>query len=482
MSYAVLLVPNFALHALRRSSSDLAGKPLALVAGEGRKAMLTEVSSEAVGVEAGCAAPLAMARCPGIQLRSRDPAAEVEAQRVLLAAAFMLSPRVEATAPGCCTIDLQGTDPVLTESEIRLRVVELAQAGLPLRAGVAATPLLAQYAAAEAKSLLVVRDVHTFLQDLPLNTVEATPDELAILRGWGLKTLGQLTALTKADVGQRLGASGVALWERAAGETTRVLRLVEPCRSFVAEWAYDPPIETLEPLTFKLHRFAERVALELRAAGFVAGALTLYLLLDDETDHRREFRLPEPGAEVASWMRVLLSHLETLRLNAAVAGARLLATPTRPEQKQDGLFDTGLRDPAAFWENLARLEALLGHDRVGTPVLADTHRPDAFMLVKPADTVPAPTDPPIHPARGLVLRRFRPALRVGVTALEGRPTALNGAIVGSVRATDGPWRLNGDWWRPDAWEVETWHVEMEDETIYQLTRTGDAWCVEGVLD
>ena len=48
---------------------------------------------------------------------------------------------------------------------------------------------------------------------------------------------------------------------------------------FAAAWAYDPPVESLEPLLFLLRRYAERVALELRAAGFVAEKLALTLLL-----------------------------------------------------------------------------------------------------------------------------------------------------------------------------------------------------------
>ena len=69
MRYAVLAVPDFALHALRRSEPGLCGRPLALVAGEGRRARLTEVSREARGVAPGLAATLAMSRCPGIILR-----------------------------------------------------------------------------------------------------------------------------------------------------------------------------------------------------------------------------------------------------------------------------------------------------------------------------------------------------------------------------------------------------------------------------
>lgn len=482
MNFAALWVSNFALLAVQRNEPALAGRPVVLITGEGRKAVVAEASPEAWRVTLGLAVPLATARCPGLQMRERDPAAEMEAQRLLLAAAFMLSPRVESTARGCCTVDLQGADAARTEAEMHRQVLELRQLGLPVRIGAGETPLLARYAAQRAEPVLIVRQRADFLQPLPLAFAEPTPKQAAVLQGWGIKTLGELTALPKAEVGSRLGPDGIALWERANGDAPPVLRLAEPFRTFVAEWTYEPPVESVEPLLFKLKRFAERIALELRSAGFVAEALSLTLLLEDETNYYRRFRLPEPAADVDSWLRVLQIHLDTLRLKERVIGVRIAATPARPEQCQDGLFDTGLTDPNSFWENLARLSALVGDDRVGTPVLLDSHAPDAFRLERPAVTVPAPEVPPVHPPRGGVLRRFRPPLPARVLCADAMPVALEGAVRGDIRASLGPHLLRGDWWKPGSWAVETWQVELAGGGLYQLTRNAEGWWIDGVLD
>lgn len=482
MNFAALWIPHFALRAVQRHEPALAGRPLALITGEGRKAVVTAASPEARRVTPGLAVPLATARCPGLQLRERDPAAEMEAQRLLLAAAFALSPRVESTAPGCCTVDLQGADAARTEAAMHQQILELRPLGLLGRIGAGETPLLARYAAQLAEPVLIVRERANFLRPLPLAFAEPTPLQATVLSGWGIKTLGELTALPKTEIGNRLGPAGVALWERANGEAPAVLRLTEPARTFVAAWTYEPPVESVEPLLFKLRRFAERVALELRSAGLVAEMLALTLLLEDETDYYRQFRLPEPGADVDSWLRVLQTHLDTVRLKERVAGVRLSATPARPEQRQDGLFDTGLADPSSFWENLARLSALVGDDRVGTPVRPDSHAPDAFRLERPAVTVPAPEPPPLHPSRGGVLRRFRPALPARVLCADAGPVALDGAVRGEVRASVGPHLLRGEWWKPGTWETETWQVELTGGGLYQLTRNAEGWWIDGVLD
>lgn len=484
MNFAVLFVPNFALQAVRRAEPDLAARPLALVIGEGRKAMIAEASREARDVTPGLAVTLAFARCPGLVIRPRDPAAEAEAMRLLLAAAFTLSPRVEKTGDGWCTIDLQGTDAARTTAQLHTCVAELAGAGIAARGGAGATPLLAYYAAQRAKPVCIVTDAQQFLAPLPVATAAPTASQFEILHGWGITTLGQLTALPKAEIGRRLGTDGVALWERAAGETTRVLELIEPTKTFVAEWDYEPPIESMEPLLFRLRRFAECVALELRGANLVAEKISLSLLLEDDNEHRRDFRLPEPSANVEAWMRVFHAHLENVTTPARVTGARLSATPARPPEKQDGLFDTGLRDPAAFWENLAKVGAIVGDDCVGTPVLLDSWKPDAVVLEKPAETVPPPEDDPVHLPRGLTLRRFRPPWSARVEMAEQRPHALEGnELHEQVREALGPFRLSGSWWKPqDAWRVEIWQVETASGAIYQLARTPEGWCVEGVLD
>ena len=488
--YAVLRAENFALQALRRSDPALAGRPVAIIRGEGRDTVVAEVSAEAPGVEAGMPAVLAIARRPGILLLPRDPAAEVEAQRLLIAAAFTLSPRVEATAAGECTADLQGADPARTGSRAEALAAELSSSGLAATVGFGRTPLLAAYAArlreGGEERLSAVRmpgDERAFLSGLPLAAAEPSPAHAELLARWGLRTFGDLTALPKAEIGRRLGAEGAALWERAAGEATRVLRLVEPAGTFAAEWAYEPPVESAEPLLFRLRRYAERLAFELRGGGFVAEKLSLTLLLEDETDYRREFRLPEPSADGDGWLRILFAHLEGVRTASRVAGARLAASPARPLEKQDGLFDTGLRDPHAFWENLARLGAIVGQGRVGTPVPARTHRPDAFEVEKPAEAVPPPDPRPPHPARGPVLRRFRPPWPVQVKLAGGRPRLLGGErLRGAIAACRGPWRQSGQWWRRERWSRETWEVELARGGLYRLFRTAGGWFVEGILD
>lgn len=160
---------------------------------------------------------------------------------------------------------------------MRASVGELAQVGVCVRIGAGANPMLATYAARCANPVLVVCDAMGFLAPLPVSFADPLPLHVEVLQGWGITTLGQLTALPKSEIGQRLGTTGVHLWERAVGEDNRVLRLIEPVRTFGANWIYEPPVESMEPLLFRMRRYAERVALELRGAHRVAEKLTLTL-------------------------------------------------------------------------------------------------------------------------------------------------------------------------------------------------------------
>jgi protein ImuB len=545
-AFAVLYVTDFPLQAILRTAPDLADRPVALLEDDRKRAKVVALTRTACaqGVELGLTAPQAQARCSELIVRTPQPAAEAEARAALLAAAFTLSPLVEATAPGVVTIDVAALPVDRRESMLQHALDQLAALGLLATGGLAATPLLALYAARtlslssfslsfsplggqpnrlggdaspypqrkrkdkekeeRAEPYRVVTDSRAFLAPLPLATADPPPEIAAILATWGLRTLGDLTALPKAEIVQRLGPAGLELWERAAGETIRPLNPIAPPRTFEAVIELENPVETLEPLLFLLRRFIDRLALELRAAGLVAAELKLMLPLEDETQHVRAFRLPDPTAEPEILFRTLHSHLETVHTDAAVVGVRLVLEPTRPLARQHGLFDTGLRDPHGFAETLARAVALVGSGRVGTPRCDDTHRPDAVTLEPPAAIVPSAAPPEVLPPLGLPLRRFRPPLpaKIELAQIETvtgvvdpgpastRPaTGVRPAYVwtnslhGAVIKIRGPWRGSGDWWQPEtAWEREEWDVTLANGGLYRIVRTPQGWWLEGEYD
>lgn len=497
--FAVLHLADFPLHAILRTAPDLAAKPVAILASPRARASLLALTAaaRAAGVTLGLTAPQALARCAALTLRLPDPAAESEASAALLAAARLLSPTVETTAPGVVTADLRALpadrhDPLLTAA-----LTQLAALALPATAALAPTPLLALYAARQLPippfrpsallpfpaRLRRVTDPRAFLAPLPLATAEPPPHLVPILAGWGITTLGQLTALPKADIAQRLGPAGLALWERAAGETTRPLTPAPLPVAFAARLELEEPIETLEPLLFLLRRYLDRLALELRTAGLAAATLTLTLPLEDETEHTRTFRLPEPTASADLLYRTLDAYLGTLRTTTAVTGLRLHLEPTRPLARQPGLFDAALRDPHAFASTLAATAALLGPDRVGTPQLLNTHGPDAFTLTSPAALVP-PAPAEILPPLGLPLRRFRPPRPATIELTNHAPGYVwTPDCEGAVSDHRGPWHTNGEWWtHADAWTREEWDVALADGGLYRLFRTPAGWWLEGEYD
>jgi protein ImuB len=484
--FAVLHIDAFALHAVLRTETGGTARPAALFSGRGKKSAVTEATpvARAAGVEPGMTAPQAVARCPALLIRAPRAEAEAEARAVLQAVAFTLAPAIEDTAPGICTIDLRGADPARVPAAARAAVAHLAALDLPATAGLGRTPLLALYAARTARDVRAVGDERGFLAPLPLAAADPPPALAPVLESWGLRTLGDLLALPRDEIVRRFGVAGLALWQRAAGGEPRPLRPVAPPRSFAAAMEFEDEVETLEPVLFVLRRFVDRLALELATAGLVAAEAALTLRLADEGAHAHRLRLPEPTAEAEILFRALHTHLETVQTAAPVAGVALEFTPARAPVRQRDLFDTGLRDPHGFAETLARVGALVGAARLGTPRPEDTHRPDAFALLPPAAVIPAAEAPPRHAPLGLPLRRFRPPLPVQLTRDDAGASYLwSERVQGQIAARSAAYPRSGDWWQKDrAWERVEFDIQLADGGLYRLLRTGDAWWLEGEYD
>ena len=363
--------------------------------------------------------------------------------------------------------------------------------------GVAATPDLALLAAYCASPVRIVERAADFLFPLPLETLSAEAamscseevqvareNAFRLLHRWGIHTLGEFAALSREQVVARLGSIAAGLWDRAAGRAERPLRLVRAPEIFAEAMELEHEVETLEPLLFILRRFLEQLATRLEATYRVAAILELQLTFREGPPHVREFSIPAPTSEVDVLFRVLSTFLEGLSAAAPIVGVALSAQPARPERRQFNLFESGLRDPNKFFETFARLQALLGADRAGTPIAEDTHRPDAFHLETPRfdETRPAPKPCVSDSHLGPQLQRYRPPLPANVQEQNGCPVRVfSEKAFGEITGTRGPWYGSGESWAERAWERIEWDVEIGGE-LYRLAQQGGAWFIDGAYD
>ena len=303
---------------------------------------------------------------------------------------------------------------------------------------------------------------------------------IGILRKWGIHTLGQLAALNKEELRDRLGTDAVRLWERANGIASRLLKFVQPPESFEESFEFDHEIETVEPLLFVLRRFLEQLSLRLSSIYLVARELTLTIHFSNRGSYERVFKIPQPTNEVDLLFRMLQTHLENFKSEHAIVAVALRAESSRPASQQFGLFETALRNPQQLYETLARLSALVGNDRVGTAVLEETHRPDAFRMEpfdwRRNDEIRI-SNIEIKPA----LRRFRPPGRTSIFISEQRyveSDKLRGQILNQV----GPFLLSGNWWDEKAWARAEWDMELEDGELVRAHDSGHKWAIDGIYD
>ena len=305
---------------------------------------------------------------------------------------------------------------------------------------------------------------------------------LDILHRWGIHTLGQFAALEKEEVGTRLGAIGLQLWDRARGKTTRLLKLIAAPESFEEAFEFENEIETVEPLLFILRRFLQQLSLRLDALYLVASELRLQITFSDKSAYRRNFKIPEPTNNGEVLFRMLHSHLENFQSDFPIIAVALEAEATKPSSQQFNLFETALRDPRRLSETLARLTGLLGAERVGTPVMEDTHRPDAFRIEPFAWQLQDPKEE-LEPLPACVLRRFRSPAPASLLLVNNRPTHLRSAeLQGDVLRQKGPYTASGNWWDENAWERAEWDLELENGALCQCHSRAGRWELDGVYD
>ena len=425
----------------------------------------------------------------------------------LAALAFEFSPVVERSAPDTVALDASGLDrlfgfPQDVAAALARRAVET---GVRANVALASNPDAAIYAARGFAGVSIVPygDEAKFLGELPLALLGPAPELLETLERWGIRRFRELAALPPLGIAERLGPEGLRLRELARGEAERKLTpLREPPR-FEEEIELEYTVESLEPLAFLLARLFNGLATRLATRGLATDELRLRLKLENRGAHERTLRLPAPSLDCKAFLKLAQLDLEAHPPPAPVVHVRVEVNPVKPRAAQSGLFVPAAPEAVKLELTLARIRAIVGEGRVGSPELIDTHRPDAFRMVAGADapgrfnehknlTAETPSrrgnaektqisERGVRPT--LAFRIFRPPRAARVALDCGQPgfVAAQG-IRGKVVERAGPWRASGDWWTRDPWSRDEWDIALSDGALYRLYCAPGGLFVEGSYD
>ena len=503
---ACVLVPHLAVQAIERADPDLVGQPLVVC--EGRDVFDLSAAARKLGLRVGMTLFVARAAAPDAVYRARSPELVRSAEAALADLGAAFSPRVEPVAAGVA-LDVSDLGALFaSDAEIANALfVAARKLGLAVRVGIAGDKTTARIAAragvgpdGEPSDVTVVAPGReaAFLAPLPIALLEPDAPVLATLRGWGVRTIGELEALPQGGVAVRLGAEGARIGRIARGQADSPLIARPEPTLFEEGIDLDWPCENVEPLLFVLRRLLENLTARLACRALSSGDLGLTLKLSPRGRDVRVVPVASPTRDVGTLLSLVRLALETSPPANAVDSIRIRTTPARARPAQLSFFEPAGPSPDKLASTLAKLSALVGETRVGAPALVDRHLPDAFTLqpfnsprvtnkppkVTKDEPVPATMTPAASDARQLALHALRPPLDAEARLDRGRLRYLSGqGVGGQVLAAAGPFRIRDGWWQNPLIR-DYYDVELSDGAIYRVFHDlqQNSWHIDGCYE
>jgi protein ImuB len=402
----------------------------------------------------------------------------------LTALAAEFSPVVEQTAADTVTLDASGLERLFGFPQDVAAAMARRAAEVEVKANIAlaSNPDAAICAARgfAGVSIIPYGDEAKYLGALPLSLLAPSEELLETLERWGIRRLRDLAALPPLGIAERLGPEGLRLRELARGEAERKLLPLDLPLHFEDEIELEYPVELLEPLAFLLARLVNGLATRLATRALATDELRLRLTLENRATYELTLRLPVPTLDTKAFLKLLQLDLEAHPPPQPIVHVWMGMNPVKPRAAQSGLFVLAAPEPVKLSLTLARIRAIVGEGRVGSPELVDTHRPGAFRMGNPL-----PHGRGSVQSRGVVLvfRTFRPPRVARVALASGQPSFVAAeGIRGKVLEYAGPWRSSGDWWTADPWSRDEWDIALSDGALYRIYCQTRGWFVEGSYD
>ncbi|MEE9284820.1 MAG: DNA polymerase Y family protein [Dehalococcoidia bacterium] len=252
MKLACILISHLPVEAERQRDPRLRGRPVVVAHGVGSRRLVLDCSPEADGARPGMPLEEAMGRCKGAALVEADPAHYQEVFDRLLERLEERSPEVEEAGLGLAYVRLDGLEALYGgEARLAATLLHAIPRRLDARMGIGGGKFPAYVAATLAELDRPVKapdDVGPFLAPLGVDLLPVSWAVRARLRGFGLRTLGDVAALAVGPLQAQFGRDGRTAWELARGIDPRPLAPRTREETVVEALSFSTPAVSLETL------------------------------------------------------------------------------------------------------------------------------------------------------------------------------------------------------------------------------------------
>ena len=499
---------------------------------------VTAVSAAArrQGVRRGMRRRQAQQCCPDLVLLHVDAGRDTRMFEPVAVAAESVVAGVEVARPGLLLLPAagagryHGSERVLAE---RLVDAVAEQTGYEAQVGVADGGGAAVLAARSSRlvppgatpAFLAPLGVGELLHVVTGEAVEEVPALVDLLVRLGLRTLGDLAGLDRADVQTRFGVLGGWAHRVAAGQDEQTAVVRRPEADLAVAEELDPPVDRVEATAFVARRLAEALHVQLVARGVGCGRLRIAARTEDGHELVRTWRTDTAlgGLSVPRMTDRVRWQLEGWLTAQGVrrpapgtfedpAPAPLVALSLSAEQvvpvgvEQGGLWGDARGADLRAQRAVHRVQGLLGADAVlGAALQGGREVRDQIRLtawgeaVAPSRTLDAPWPgrlPPPAPATVLVESEV-----VQLCGVDGRRVQVDARLQVSAEpevvwwsTTDaspreskvtgwaGPWPVVQRWWGPEPRRQVYLQASLQDGRAVLLALTDGVWTVEALYD
>jgi protein ImuB len=426
----------------------------------------------------------ALACVPESLVEEADPTGDLAALHQLAHWATRFSPHAAPDAPDGLLIDITGCAHLWQGEEALLRdaLVRLTRQGISARGAIAGT-IGAAWASARfggGQTILPAGSIAAALEPLPVRGLRLDDATAAALDRLGLRRIGALYPLPRADITRRFGPHLLQRLDQALGYQAESLSPLAPLPDHRVSLVFAEPISTPEQISHASENLLLRLLQELAGKTLGIRRLGLILYRLDDAAPGCIIGTAQPSQDAKHLLKLLAEKIEMLDPGPGIERMSLsaLVSERMPLSQCNFLRPDGTdtaSDLAPLIDRLGnrlsataitRAQAIASHmperaiafvpplqKKTATEIWQEDLPPRPIRLLTPPEPIeamaPVPDDPPLSFRWRHVLHR--------------------------VAKAEGPERLRPEWWVAADDHNQTrdyYRVEIEDGRRFWLFRSG----------